>query len=135
MPSFNKKVFSLFLLLGLFILTNHYTLYKSDIIKLIDYKIFDVVSERFKNSGESTGAASNVVVVDIDEKSLNSLGQWPWPRILVSQVIRKINSSYPSAIGIDIMFSEKDRTSPKEIASFYKNFFINLKDFNFIINQ
>jgi len=66
---------------------------------------------------------SNVIVVDIDEKSLNSLGQWPWPRILMAKIVHKINSYHPNAIALDIMFSEKDRTSPKEIESFYKNFF------------
>lgn len=62
-------------------------------------------------------------MVDIDEKSLNALGQWPWPRIILAKIIHKINSSHPSAVALDIMFTEKDRTSPKEIDSFYKNNF------------
>lgn len=64
-----------------------------------------------------------MVVVDIDEKSLNALGQWPWPRIVLANVLKKIYSYAPSAIGMDIMFSEEDRTSPKQINLFYKKFF------------
>ncbi|WP_457747572.1 CHASE2 domain-containing protein [Sulfurimonas sp.] len=96
-------------------------MYKNDITKLFDYKVYDYFS---KSRGyDRTPKESNVVVVDIDEKSLKALGQWPWPRILVANLIDKIYASHPSTIGLDIIFPEKDRTSPKEIASFYKQYF------------
>lgn len=72
---------------------------------------------------ELNSSSSNVIIVDIDEKSLSMLGQWPWPRIVLAELINAINLHKPSAIGLDIIFPEEDRTSPKQIAKFYKNFF------------
>lgn len=55
------------------------------------------------------------VVIDVDEKSLKELGQWPWPRTVVSQIM--IGAFQNGAIGMatDVMFSESDRTSPKNL--------------------
>jgi len=61
--------------------------------------------------------------VDIDEKSLDAIGQWPWSRVILATLLRKINSASPAAIGIDIIFPEEDRTSLKQIKNFYKNYF------------
>jgi CHASE2 domain-containing sensor protein/serine phosphatase RsbU (regulator of sigma subunit) len=118
----NKKILILYILLVIFILIGHYSFYKSDIAKILDYKTYDIVTELLDTSSNKS-KNSNVIIVDIDEKSLDVLGQWPWPRIILSQVLQNTNTLYPSAIGIDIIFSEKDRTSPKEINLFYKNFF------------
>ncbi|NOR58110.1 MAG: CHASE2 domain-containing protein, partial [Sulfurimonas sp.] len=102
-------------------MVNHYAAYKSDITKNFDYIVYDITTNLLKKH-DYKDRESHVVVVDIDEKSLNSLGQWPWPRIVVAKLIDKINNMNPSTIGVDIIFPEKDRTSPKEISSFYKNF-------------
>ena len=57
-----------------------------------------------------------VAIVDIDEASLNSLGQWPWPRPLVAKLIDQITAAKPAVIGFDIVFPEPDRTSPALLA-------------------
>lgn len=54
----------------------------------------------------------NVVIVDIDEKSLKSEGQWPWSRNKISQLLYKLSEAEAGIIGLDIVFSEADRTSP-----------------------
>ena len=100
----------------------HYSFYKSDIAKTLDYKTYDILGKLVDTSFDKSNS-SNVIVIDVDEKSLNELGQWPWPRIVLAKVLEKINSYYPSAIGADVIFSERDRTSPKEINLFYKDFF------------
>jgi len=66
---------------------------------------------------------SHAVVVDIDERSLHALGQWPWPRVLLADLLSNIDKHNPAAISLDIIFPEKDRTSPLEISKFYKRFF------------
>lgn len=53
-----------------------------------------------------------VTIVDIDEKSLEDHGQWPWPRYRVAQLLQKIDSFKPKSIGVNILFPEPDRTSP-----------------------
>ena len=53
-----------------------------------------------------------VVIVDIDEKSLKTIGQWPWPRTRVAELVSKLTQMGAAAIGFDIVFAEPDRMSP-----------------------
>lgn len=57
-----------------------------------------------------------VLIVDIDDHSLEELGQWPWPRSLWAGIIEKIGAGQPRAIGFDIVFAEPDRSSPRQVA-------------------
>src|ERR1700735_1098686 len=63
----------------------------------------------------SGAAAPGTVVVDIDDVSLSALGQWPWPRYRVAQLIERIAAEHPSTIAMDIVFPEADRTSLADI--------------------
>ncbi|MBU0486026.1 MAG: adenylate/guanylate cyclase domain-containing protein [Proteobacteria bacterium] len=56
--------------------------------------------------------SGQVVIVDIDEKSLKQLGQWPWPRNTVAELMNRISAAGAKVVGFDIVFAEKDRTSP-----------------------
>jgi adenylate cyclase len=53
-----------------------------------------------------------VVIVDIDEASLKAVGQWPWPRTTVADLVSHITALGAVAIGFDIIFAEPDRMSP-----------------------
>lgn len=53
-----------------------------------------------------------VRVVDIDDASLERLGQWPWPRTLLAELIEHLNSYQPAVIALDMILAEPDRTSP-----------------------
>ncbi|WP_347987033.1 CHASE2 domain-containing protein [Methylomonas sp. AM2-LC] len=55
------------------------------------------------------------VIVEVDEKSLTSYGQWPWPRYQVAKLLDAIRQSAPASVGVDALFIERDRTSPSEI--------------------
>ncbi|HSW13098.1 MAG TPA: adenylate/guanylate cyclase domain-containing protein [Solimonas sp.] len=58
------------------------------------------------------GIDPNVVIVDIDEKSLASEGQWPWPRDKLAKLINNLFGPYQvKALGFDITFAEPDRSS------------------------
>jgi len=54
-------------------------------------------------------------IVEIDHKSLTALGQWPWPRFLLAQLVDDINRQQPAAIGIDILMPEPDGLSPERL--------------------
>ena len=56
------------------------------------------------------------VVVDIDEESLSRYGQWPWPRYRVAQLLQRVRELGASAVALDIVFAEPDRTSLPLIA-------------------
>lgn len=60
-------------------------------------------------------ASTPVTVVEIDERSLARLGQWPWPRTLLADLVAKIQRHDPAAIGIDILMPEPDRLSPERL--------------------
>lgn len=57
-----------------------------------------------------------VAIVDIDEDSLHSYGQWPWPRPLVARIPEILHEMGAKSIVFDIVFAEPDRTSPSLIA-------------------
>lgn len=53
-----------------------------------------------------------VRIVDIDEASLKHLGQWPWPRTRLAELVERLQQAGVAAIGFDTLFAEADRTSP-----------------------
>ena len=55
-------------------------------------------------------------IVDIDEESLSKIGQWPWPRTTVGNLLRELASKGAAAVAFDILFAEPDRSSVDEIA-------------------
>lgn len=57
-----------------------------------------------------------VVIVDIDEWSIARLGQWPWPRVTLADLINKLKGAGAAAIAFDVIFSEPDRMSPAMVA-------------------
>ncbi len=62
-----------------------------------------------------------VVIVDIDENSLRALGQWPWPRTLVADLIERLNGLGAVAIALDVLFPEQDRLSPALAVQSFRN--------------
>ncbi|MCG3654952.1 CHASE2 domain-containing protein [Aliarcobacter butzleri] len=57
----------------------------------------------------------NVVIVDIDETSIKSLGQWPWSRDKLAKILENLTLANVGIVGLDIVFAEEDRTSPHKI--------------------
>ena len=60
--------------------------------------------------------SGSFVFVNIDDNSLKTIGQWPWPRQISAKLIDKISQSGAAAIGVDILFAEKDRFSPDNLS-------------------
>ena len=84
-------------------------------IKSISYLSFDLYQKIFPLEKRET----DVIIIDIDEKSLGKFGQFPWSRSVFAKIIENVNASNPKAIGFDIFFSEKDKQSPEEIIKAY----------------
>jgi len=61
-------------------------------------------------------ASAPAVIVAIDEESLNELGQWPWPRTVMAELVEAIGETGPVAIGVDVLMPEPDRMSPVNLA-------------------
>lgn len=58
-----------------------------------------------------------VRVVDVDEESLARIGQWPWPRTRMADLVALARSAGAAAVGFDVVFAEPDRTSPRAAAA------------------
>ncbi|AXH14417.1 adenylate/guanylate cyclase domain-containing protein [Malaciobacter mytili] len=82
-----------------------------NLLKIVDNQIEDLLYI-FKNSSEKS---KNVVIIDIDDKSINKLGQWPWSRDIVAKLINNLQQYNIKTLGIDIVFSEEDRSSPSKL--------------------
>lgn len=57
-----------------------------------------------------------IVLLDIDEDSLQRVGQWPWSRATLARLINRLAEYQTLVIGFDILFSEYDRLSPSLLA-------------------
>jgi adenylate cyclase len=65
---------------------------------------------------ESYDPDSPVRIVDIDEASLSKIGQWPWPRTVLGDLLTDLADKGAAAVGFDVLFVEPDRSSIEEIA-------------------
>jgi len=57
-------------------------------------------------------APDDVVIVAIDDQSLQRIGQWPWPRSIMAGVLDKISQAQPRSIGLDVIYAEP--SAPEE---------------------
>ena len=71
----------------------------------------------FYNKVEPRTPTRHVAMVDIDEESLSrpELGQWPWSRDIMAQLVRNLHALGARAIVFDMVFAEADRSSPQTI--------------------
>lgn len=89
------------------------------IIKLQDSnfvkKIENISYDFFQSVFTVDADFNDVVIVDIDEKSIGENGQFPWRRDIFAKLINKLNILEASVISFDIFFSEEDKQNPKKI--------------------
>ena len=83
-------------------------------VKVVERQMYDLkvrISAKMKKAKES-----NVVILDIDEKSLADFGRWPWSRTLIAKINDKLFDQYKvSALGYDVVWAERDNVNPKAI--------------------
>ncbi|MEE8424348.1 MAG: CHASE2 domain-containing protein, partial [Elusimicrobiota bacterium] len=53
--------------------------------------------------------SSEIVIIAIDDESIENLGRWPWPRNRIGEMLRLLNRAAPKVIGLDILYTEMDR--------------------------
>ena len=56
------------------------------------------------NLTSSSTGDEHVVLVEIDDKSVESIGPWPWSRALIAQGLKRISVDQPKAVGLDFVF-------------------------------
>ena len=65
--------------------------------------------------------SDDIVIVDIDEASLAQVGQMPWPRTVMADLVKNLSDMGAKVITFDIVFAEPDRTSPWAVSEVFKS--------------
>ena len=78
-------------------------------------RIENISYDAFQSIFIDKSTFEDVVIVDIDEKSIGEIGQFPWRRDVFARLIDKLNSYNTAVISFDIFFSEDDKQNPKKI--------------------
>ena len=79
----------------------------ANIIERLEYLVYD---QRLSIMPRPTKSPDNkIVIVDLDERSLQAEGQYPWNRIKVGQLTEKLRDNGVLVVGFDITFPEPDR--------------------------
>ena len=76
-------------------------------LELVELKAYDL---HFSAKSKSE-VGTEVVIVTVDEKSIDKLGRWPWPRSTMAELLDSLKSYGASVVAFDIVFSEPDNTS------------------------
>ena len=77
--------------------------------------------DTFQRVDHRVKTARPVTIIDIDERSLEKFGQWPWPRTRIADMVTRLTELGAVAIGFDIMFAEPDRLNPEAAADTFRN--------------
>ena len=78
-------------------------------------KIENISYDAYQSLFIEKSTFDEVVIIDIDEKSIGEIGQFPWRRDIFANLIQKLNQYGVSVITFDVFFSEEDKQNPKKI--------------------
>ena len=102
-----KKYSGIFLLIFLVLIK----IQDSNFVRKIENISYDAYQSLFIEKS----TFDEVVIIDIDEKSIGEIGQFPWRRDIFADLIQKLNQYGVSIITFDVFFSEEDKQNPKKI--------------------
>jgi adenylate cyclase len=84
----------------------------------LEYFFYDmryrVTLQESKHTSEN-----NIVILDIDEKSLKAEGRWPWSRVKIGELVESLAEQGAVVVAFDIVFSERERNPATEILENY----------------
>jgi adenylate cyclase len=75
----------------------------------------------FQEMAPRPDAKAPVVIIDIDDESLGKIGQWPWPRTVLADLVDRLTAAGVATIGFDITFPETDRAAPGWLFDAFEN--------------
>ena len=77
----------------------------------------DRITSRSWALADSTHQEKRVVVIDIDEKSVQALGPWPWPRERVAQLLQTLDQQNVNLKIVDILFDGSQDADPSLVTA------------------
>jgi len=108
---FTNKWVHILILLGMLIMAVYYSGSSHDMRKRLQYATFDTFNRLLPRE-----PSDQIAIIDIDEDSLVEIGQFPWSRSIMAEMVRILHELGAKVIAFDIVFAEADRTSPARIA-------------------
>ncbi|MBW2364088.1 MAG: CHASE2 domain-containing protein [Deltaproteobacteria bacterium] len=122
---FIKKYPALFSGLAVTVLFIFFWLIRLSFLDSVELKLYDAMM-KFKGVPEQS---KEIIIVDIDNTSIEKLGRWPWPRSIIADGITKISTGSPKVIGLNIILSEPEQNAGMdELNKLEANFINNLLD-------
>jgi adenylate cyclase len=103
--------------LALLVLFAGFRIYDPAPVEEIRVRTFDT----FQRFDPRKKAVRPVTIVDIDDKSMEKLGQWPWPRTRIADLVTELTRLGAVVIAFDAVFSEPDRLNPSNAADTFRN--------------
>jgi adenylate cyclase len=70
-----------------------------------------LVFDGYQRMKPREAAGAPVTIVDIDEASLKTVGQWPWPRWRLAEIVDRLGRMGAAVTAFDVLFAEPDRMS------------------------
>lgn len=78
-------------------------------LEMLEAKLYDY---RFKIRGPVT-PPDKIVIAAIDERSIEQLGRWPWPRSRMAELVARLSDAGAEVIVFDVIYSEKEANDQK----------------------
>ena len=81
------------------------SLYRPSLFLSLEYDVYD----RLLRAVPARPPSDRIVIIDVDERSLAAVGQWPWRRDVIGALITRLREMDAAVIALDIVFAEADR--------------------------
>ncbi|MDH5189085.1 MAG: adenylate/guanylate cyclase domain-containing protein [Rhodospirillaceae bacterium] len=111
-----KKIFSFDRIIGVAMLGAFISLFVVDPypVQFLRVKAFDMY-QRIQPREIPPIPLQPVAIIDLDERSLSEVGQWPWSRLTIAKMVANLLNSGVAVVAFDIVFPEPDRMNPEGI--------------------
>ncbi len=83
-------------------------LWDPPLVEALRLKVFDAYQQLAPRAYTDV----QVRIVDIDDDSLARIGQWPWPRNVLAELLDRLEEAGVAAVAFGMVFAEPDRASP-----------------------
>jgi adenylate cyclase len=80
--------------------------FRPDFVAYIDNRAYDTLLRSIPTKPPD----GKIAIVDIDDLSLSTIGQWPWRRDRIAQLIARLREQGAAIIALDVVFAEADRS-------------------------
>jgi adenylate cyclase len=90
------------------------------LMQRLDFLIYDLRFNAFPLT-QTTNNDTQVVIIDIDEHSLKTIGRFPWSRRIIADLVTHLAQANVATVAFDVMFTEPENNIALSVANDIKN--------------